>query len=280
MKNLPIIITTGDPRGIGKEIVDKALKDKFIKNLADFMVIEPEDDTGLDAIDKALIILKRQKARALVTGPVNKYKINDSGTPFKGHTEYLAKKTNTGKFAMMFVSSSLKVTIATRHVALKDVPRLIRKKGIIEDAVLLTNDVLKKNFKISCPRIGVAGLNPHAGENGLIGKEEIDIIAPIIKKLKSTIPLLQGPIPGDVIFNLAYNGKLDAVISMYHDQALAPFKMIAFENGVNVTLGLPFVRTSPDHGTASDIDGKNIANPSSMKEAIKLAAYMSSISHG
>ncbi|MDP2920934.1 MAG: 4-hydroxythreonine-4-phosphate dehydrogenase PdxA [Candidatus Omnitrophota bacterium] len=268
-----IIITTGDPRGIGPEITLKALKDPAIKALADFIVIKPEDNTGFDAIEKAVGILKRKRADALVTAPVNKGAISKAGIPFQGHTEYLAKSTNTKKFAMMLCGGPLKVTTVTRHIPLKDVSRAITRKKII-DAVRLTNDSLKRYFGIEKPRIGICALNPHCGEGGKIGREEQDVIAPAIRKIKRFAPGVLGPISGDVIFYMAYNGKLDAVVSMYHDQGLGPLKMIGFEKGVNVTLGLPFIRTSPDHGTAYDIAGKGIADASSMKEAIKLAVKM------
>jgi len=268
-----VLITSGDPKGIGPEITKKALQDPKIKRLANFFVIVPEDKTGFDAIQKAVGILKKGNAQALVTAPVNKEAINKSGIPFKGHTEYLAKSTNTKIFAMMLCGGPLKVTIVTRHVPLKKVSSILTQEKIIE-AVRLTDACLKKYFGIKNPRIGVCGLNPHCGEGGKIGREEQDIIIPAIKKIRQFIPKIQGPISGDVIFYMAYSGKLDAVISMYHDQGLGPLKMTAFEKGVNVTLGLPFIRTSPDHGTAYDIAGKGIANSTSMKEAIKLAIAM------
>jgi len=269
-----ILITTGDPNGIGPEVTKKALKDPEIKRIANFFIIEPKDKIGLDAIDKAVTLLKKHKAHGLVTAPVNKSLINKKGIVFKGHTEYLAGLTNTKKFAMMFCGLNLKITLVTRHIALSNVPKAITREKI-KDAIILTDICLKKHFKIKNPKIGVCSLNPHSGENGLLGTEERKIISPLIKDLKSKIPRIQGPISSDAIFYMAYTGKLDAVISMYHDQALGPFKMIAFNEGVNVTLGLPFVRTSPDHGTAYDIVGKGIANPGSMKEAIKLAVTMS-----
>jgi 4-hydroxythreonine-4-phosphate dehydrogenase len=268
-----IIITTGDPRGIGPEVTEKALKDPCVKRLANFIIIKSSDNTGFDAIEKAVEILKHKKADALVTAPVNKAKIAQSGIPFKGHTEYLAEATHTKRYAMMLCGGPLKVTTATRHVALKGVAKELTQDKII-DAIELTNEALKKYFRIKNPKIGVCGLNPHCGEGGKIGKEEISIIGPAVKKLKKKIPGLRGPISGDVIFYMAYKGKLDAVISMYHDQGLGPLKMVAFEKGVNITLGLPFVRTSPDHGTAYDIAGKGIADPTSMKEAIRLATKM------
>ncbi len=277
MNKPAIVITTGDPKGIGPEVTEKALKDPKIKNIANFIVIQPQDKTGFDAIKKAVEILKKNKANAIVTAPVNKEAINKSGIPFQGHTEYLAEATNTKKFAMMLCGGPLKVTTVTRHVPLKKVSSTLTQAKIIE-AVRLTDSGLKKYFGIKKPRIGVCALNPHCGEGGEIGREEQDMIMPAIKKIRRFIPEIHGPISGDVIFYMAYNGKLDAVISMYHDQGLVPLKMVAFEKGVNVTLGLPFIRTSPDHGTAYDIAGKGIANPCSMKEAIKLAVRMSNIS--
>ena len=273
MKKPVVLITAGDPRGIGPEVTEKALKDPRIKTLAHFIVIETQDKTGFDAVQKAAEILKRGQARALVTAPVNKEAINKSGIFFQGHTEYLAKFTDTKKFAMMLCGGPLKVTTVTRHTPLKDVSKNISQAKII-DAIKLTEAALKKYFNIKNPKIGVCALNPHCGEGGRIGREEQDIIIPAIKKIKQSVPGVKGPISGDVIFYMAYNGKLDAVISMYHDQGLGPLKMVAFEKGVNVTLGLPFIRTSPDHGTAYDIAGKGIADPSSMKEAIKLAVKM------
>lgn len=273
MNKLVIIITTGDPKGIGPEVTKKALEDPKIKRLANFFVIKANDKTGFFAIEKAVEILKKYQVDALVTAPVNKEAINKSGISFQGHTEYLAEATNTKKIAMMLCGGPLKVTTVTRHVPLKKVSSTLTQAKIIE-AVRLTDSGLKKYFGIKKPRIGVCALNPHCGEGGTIGREEQAIIIPAIKKIKRFVPGINGPVSGDVIFHMAYNGKLDAVISMYHDQGLGPLKMVAFEKGVNVTLGLPFIRTSPDHGTAYDIAGKGIADPDSMKEAIKLAVNM------
>lgn len=268
-----ILITQGDPRGIGPEVTKKALLDPKIRSLANFFVIESKDKTGFDAIEKAVEILKRYEIDGLVTAPVNKEAISRLGIPFQGHTEYLAEATNTKKFAMMLCGGRLKVTTVTRHVPLKKVSGILTEAKIIE-TVMLTDYGLKKYFGIKKPRIGICALNPHCGEGGKIGREEQDVIIPAIKKIRKFIPEIQGPISGDVIFYRAYNGGLDAVISIYHDQGLGPLKMVAFEKGVNVTLGLPFIRTSPDHGTAYDIAGKGIANPDSMKEAIKCAVKM------
>lgn len=273
MKKPIVLITAGDPRGIGPEVTEKALKDPDIRSLANFIIIEPVDKIGFGAVKIAAELLKKRKAEALVTAPVNKEAINRSGIFFQGHTEYLAKTANTKKFAMMLCGDKLKVTTVTRHIPLKKVSAEINQEKII-DAVRLTDYGLKKYFGIKNPKIGVCGLNPHCGEGGKIGTEEKNIIIPAIKKVKRFVHGILGPISGDTIFYMAYRGKLDAVVSMYHDQGLGPLKMVAFEKGVNVTLGLPFVRTSPDHGTAYDIAGKGIANPGSMKEAIKLAVKM------
>lgn len=268
-----ILITAGDPRGIGPEITEKALRDAQIKHLANFSVIEPRDKTGLDAVERAVRILRKGGADGLVTAPVNKSAINKSGIPFKGHTEYLASMTNTKKFAMMFCGAGLKVALVTRHMALRSVSKALSQEKII-DTTFLVYGALRRFFGITDPRIGVSGLNPHCGEDGLMGQEEQSIIIPAVKKLKRRIAGIKGPLPADAVFYMAYNRGLDAVISMYHDQGLAPFKMIAFQEGVNVTLGLPFVRTSPDHGTAYDIAKKGIADPQSMRQAIKLAVGM------
>lgn len=272
-----ILITTGDPRGIGPEVVKKALKDPQIKTLADFFIIGPRDGVGLDAIKKAIEILRKGKADGLVTGPVNKAAINKRDISFKGHTEYLAKASHAKKIAMMFCKGRFRVSLVTRHIALKEVAAVLTQEKI-KDAIVLTERSLRKYFRIQGPRICVCGLNPHCGENGLIGTEEERVIGPLVKKLRSRIRGLEGPLPADVAFYMAYRGRFDAVVAMYHDQGLGPFKMIAFEDGVNVTLGLPFVRTSPDHGTAYDIAGKGIANPGSMKAAIRLAVKMCRIS--
>jgi len=268
-----ILITAGDPKGIGPEVTNKALRDIRINALADFSVIEAGDNTGFDAVKKAAGILNKGEADGLVTAPVNKSAIATSGIPFTGHTEYLAGITHTRRFAMMLCGGSLRVTIVTRHIALKKVPAALTKEKI-KDAILLTDDALRGSFGIRKPRIGVCGLNPHCGEAGLIGIEEKTIIAPAVEAVRLKVPGIQGPLAADWVFYMARKGKFDAVIAMYHDQGLGPFKMLAFEKGVNVTLGLPFVRTSPDHGTAYDIAGKGVADPTSMKEAIKLAVNL------
>lgn len=280
METKPVIcITMGDPAGIGPEITLKSLKFSQIKNRATFIIIgdnryrKPEPACGkasFEYLETAVDYLKKKKADALVTAPVNKEMINRAGIPFSGHTEYLAKSFNVKKFAMMLVGGNLRVTLATRHLALKEAIRSLSKKEIIT-AIELTAQGLKKYFKIKKPRIVVCGLNPHCGEGGILGKEEEDIILPAVKTARKKLKGLVGPMAADSAFRKAYEGKFDAVICMYHDQGMIPLKMLAQFKGVNITLGLPFIRTSPSHGTAYDIAGKNKADHRSMLEAIKLA---------
>ncbi|MFC1590614.1 4-hydroxythreonine-4-phosphate dehydrogenase PdxA [Candidatus Omnitrophota bacterium] len=227
---------------------------------------------SVEYVSKAVKLLRSGIGDALVTAPIHKASAGKAGFRFAGHTEYLAHLTKTKKFAMMLIGGMLKVTLVTRHVPLKEVSAAISEKAVRE-AIEMTHDTLLKKFKIRSPRIGVAGLNPHAGEGGMLGKEERAIekaIAGSSRKIGNLI----GPRPPDVIFHEAYSGQYDAVVAMYHDQGLIPLKMLYFKTGVNLTLGLPFIRTSPDHGTALEIAGRGIADPDSMKEAIKLACSL------
>ncbi|MFH1848186.1 MAG: 4-hydroxythreonine-4-phosphate dehydrogenase PdxA [Candidatus Omnitrophota bacterium] len=279
-----ICITAGDPAGIGPEIIKKALADRALARSADFVFFGFEKLKGLSRkkcalasvgfIKEAVDCIKKGRAQALVTGPVSKESISEAGIRFIGQTEYLARLSGSKKAAMMFVSPRLRVGLVTRHVRLADVKRNISRDSI-GDAVCLVHRALKDLFGIRRPRIGISGLNPHCGEGGLIGDEEKKVIAPAVKLLRRRLSGLRGPIPADVLLYEAYNGVFDAVVCMYHDQGLAPFKMVARNEGVNLTLGLPFIRTSPDHGTGFDIAGKGIADPGSMKEAIKLAVRLS-----
>lgn len=229
---------------------------------------------ALECIDQALRLANSRKIDTLITAPVNKHTITQTESLFRGHTEYLAKGSNTKNFAMMLIGGPFKVVLVTRHIALKDVPGALTKDKIYQ-TLCLSASCLKKYFGIKKPRIGVCGLNPHGGEEGVMGSEEAKIIRPAVIQAKRQA-VIEGPLPADTIFYLARQGKFDAVCAMYHDQGLIPIKTYAFHQGVNLTLGLPFVRTSCDHGTAYDIAGKNCANPGSMKEAIKLAIKISS----
>ena len=204
--------------------------------------------------------------QGLVTAPIHKLAMRLIDPHFSGHTEYLAKISKVKEFAMMFVSKRLRVTLATIHIPLKKVSHTLTSESLTSK-IVLTDNFLKRRLKINKPRIGVSALNPHGSE---FGDEEEKVIAPSVKEAANKGIRVEGPLPGDQIFNDAYEGRLDAVIAMYHDQGLAPFKMIAFKDGVNVTLGLPYLRTSPDHGTAFDIAYKNKAFHSAFLNSINL----------
>ena len=260
-------ITLGDVAGIGPEIVAKALASRQLDRHFDYEIIgNARTKRRRDAYDWLVTGARRCLAgelAALVTAPVSKELVR----PFPGQTELLADVAGTKKFAMMLVGGPLRVALVTIHEPLARVPRLITGRRIRE-VIELSEDFCRR-LGIRHPRIGVAGLNPHAGEGGLLGDEERRIITPAIKRTRAT-----GPWPADTLFHKAYRGEFDAVVAMYHDQGLAPLKMIAFDTGVNLTLGLPFIRSSPDHGTAPDIAGKGIAKPDSMIAAINLAARL------
>jgi len=210
---------------------------------------------------------------AMVTAPVHKGIINDAGTAFTGHTEYLAQRTCTPHVVMMLVGGGLRVALATTHVAVKDIVRHITSASLEQTLRVLEFD-LTTRFGIAAPRIAVAGLNPHAGDGGSLGREEIDVIAPAIERVRREGIDARGPLPADTMFHDAARKTYDCAICMYHDQALIPIKTLAFDDGVNVTLGLPFIRTSPDHGTAFDIAGSGRANPASLVAALRLAERM------
>jgi 4-hydroxythreonine-4-phosphate dehydrogenase len=223
-------------------------------------------------IEKAVELATGKQIRGIVTAPISKEALKMAGLKWPGHTEMLADLTNTKDCAMMLVGGPLKVILVTIHTALRNVPDLITKQKVVKTIRLAKKacDMLG----VKNPKIAVAGLNPHAGEKGIFGDEEIRKIIPAVREaIEEKIPV-SGPYPPDTIFHKAYLGDVDIIVCMYHDQGLIPLKMIAFDKGVNVTVGLPFVRTSPDHGTAYDIAWKGIASPSSMIEAIRLAAEL------
>ena len=214
----------------------------------------------------------RGELDGLVTAPIGKHLLGEAGYDFHGQTELLAHVARRKKFAMMLVGGPLRVALVTIHEPLSKVAGLITARKIIEVAEL-SHDLCRR-LGIARPRIGVAGLNPHAGEGGLLGDEERRIIAPAVRRVARRLPGVTVPWPADTLFHKAYCGEFDAVVAMYHDQGLAPLKMIAFDAGVNLTLGLPFVRTSPDHGTAYDIVGQGRARPDSLIAAINLAVRL------
>jgi 4-hydroxythreonine-4-phosphate dehydrogenase len=209
---------------------------------------------------------------ALVTGPICKQSLRLAGLPFPGHTEFLASLTGTRSFAMMLLGGPLRVVLVTRHLPLAKVPGAV-SRAAIQEAALLAAQALPW-LGVKQKTVGVCALNPHAGDNGILGREEITTIRPALRALRRRGLDVEGPVPGDVIFHQALQGRYGAVVAMYHDQGLGPLKMIAFEEGVNLTLGLPIVRTSPDHGTAFDIAGKGMAHAGSMAAAIRLAARL------
>jgi len=219
------------------------------------------------SLEMAVKDLKGGKLNALVTAPLNKNMVNNELLPFKGHTEYLAQQANVHDYIMFLVSNDLKVGLVTGHVPLKEVSSKLSKDLVLKK-IKLMNDSLKNDFGITKPKIAVLGLNPHAGDAGLLGSEEKDIIEPAVKTAQEEGMIVYGPYPADGFFGSKQFTKFDAVLAMYHDQGLIPFKYIAFEDGVNYTAGLPFIRTSPDHGTAYNIAGKNIADESSMRNAL------------
>ena len=230
----------------------------------------------LQLIDRAIEGCRSNEFAAMVTAPVHKGIVNDAGIAFSGHTEYLADKTGTKQVVMMLVSRQapvLRVALATTHLALKDVPAAITRESLLTTLRILHAD-LKGKFGITRPRILVAGLNPHAGEGGYLGREEIDVIIPVVAQLKAEGMLLEGPLPADTLFTPRHLEHADAVLAMFHDQGLPVLKYASFGEGVNVTLGLPIIRTSVDHGTALDLAGTGKIEIGSMEAAIDLALQL------
>jgi 4-hydroxythreonine-4-phosphate dehydrogenase len=225
------------------------------------------------AILRAVELVQSGAADAIVTAPVNKHAIQTLGYEFPGHTETIAGLAGGADVRMMLAGPTLRVVLVTTHIALRDVPRAVTVERVARTAEI-TDRALRRDFGLRRPRLALAGLNPHAGEQGSFGDEEIRVLRPAIDLARSRGTVLDGPHPPDTVFFRARAGDYDAVISLYHDQGLAPFKLVHFHDGVNVTLGLPFPRTSPDHGTAYDIAGKGKADPSSMIAAVELAASM------
>jgi 4-hydroxythreonine-4-phosphate dehydrogenase len=311
-----IAISLGDPAGIGPEVVARALalrpeldvvvfgdpvllaraatmvgvaappvaRVRPVTNLAPAEITpgQPSDAAGraqLAYLAAATDAALAGEMGAIVTAPISKQWIARAGFSFPGHTEYLASRADAREFAMMLAGPTLRVTVATTHVPLRDVPRLLTVEGIAS-AIWLTAEALERQFGIAAPRVAVAGLNPHAGEAGRFGDEEPRLVEPAIEKARGRLAAaglsasVTGPHVPDAVFRQAARGGFDAVVALYHDQGLIPLKLLDFDEGVNVTLGLPFVRTSPDHGTAYDIAGTGQARPDSFLAALDLAARM------
>jgi 4-hydroxythreonine-4-phosphate dehydrogenase len=309
----PIAISLGDPAGIGPEIVARALAERpdadvivfgdqgLLNRAAKIAGVaapaparirvvtalgpdeirpgQPNDASGraqLAYLTAATDAALAGEVSALVTAPISKEWIARAGFAFPGHTEYLAARAGVREFAMMLAGPSLRVTVATTHIPLRDVPRLLTVEGIAS-AIWLTAQALVHNFGITQPRVAVAGLNPHAGEAGRFGDEEERVVCPAIGSARARIAraglttAISGPLVPDSVFRQAALGEFDAVVALYHDQGLIPLKLLHFDEGVNLTLGLPFVRTSPDHGTAFDIAGMGRARAQSFLAALDLA---------
>jgi len=311
-----IAISLGDPCGIGPEIVARALAarpDLSVVVYGDAGLLAraaasagvpapaPQRIRGITTLDPAAVPPGQPNdaggnaqlayleaatnaalagdVAALVTAPISKQWIARAGFAFPGHTEYLAARAGAGEFAMMLAGPTLRVTVATTHVALRDVATLLTPDGIAS-TIWLTADGLARRFGIAAPRVAVAGLNPHASEGGRFGDEEDRLVRPAIERARARLAAagvaaeISGPHVPDVVFREAARGRFDAVVALYHDQGLIPLKLLHFDEGVNVTLGLPFVRTSPDHGTAYDIAGTGRASATSFLAALDLAARM------
>ena len=281
-------ITLGDQAGVGPEVVRAALASGRLPTDAEYSVIGPIANCSLGqpttktaeaafaGLEEAAQLALNDKLDAVVTAPINKARMYEIGFRFPGQTEFFADRCGTRNFAMLLTGRNLTVALVTVHLPLREAIAALKTEEIVRVGLLL-EDFLRRRG-IAKPRIAVAGLNPHAGESGALGHEETDVIAPAVEKLQSAIgsrqSIIAGPFSPDTIFHYAANGAWDAVLCMYHDQGLIPLKLHAFHEGVNVTLGLPFPRTSPDHGTAFDIAGKNIARPDSMIAAINLAVEL------
>ena len=280
-------ITLGDPAGIGPEIVRAALASgrlsaeaqySFIGPSLDCSLGQPTPDTAraaLQALEEAVQLALRGEIDAVVTAPIHKARMYDIGFKFPGQTEFFADRCGVTDFAMLLTGGKLTVALVTTHIPLATVSSSLRKQEIVRVGLLLEHFLRRRG--VAKPRIAVAGLNPHAGESGALGQEEIETIVPAVSELQQICgprATVAGPFSPDTLFYHAARGDWDGVLCMYHDQGLIPLKLHAFHEGVNVTLGLPFPRTSPDHGTAFEIAGKNISRPDSMIAAINLAVEL------
>jgi 4-phospho-D-threonate 3-dehydrogenase / 4-phospho-D-erythronate 3-dehydrogenase len=282
-------VTVGDPAGIGPEIANKAAVDPEVLAVCEPVLYGPVRANDLrafepgrlsasagrvayDAILAAVADAQSGAIDAIATAPINKEAFAAAGLPWRGHTELLAHVTGAARFAMMFYADALRVVLATVHIPLADVPRALTGTRL-EEVIMLSAEELPR-FGYASAKIAVAGLNPHAGEHGVIGGEDDAVLRPAIDACRARGVAVEGPFPADTVFVRAMRGEFDAVVACYHDQGLIPVKLVAFGKAVNVTLGLPIIRTSVDHGTAFDIAGRGIADPSSLVEAVKLAARL------
>ncbi|MBV1860792.1 MAG: 4-hydroxythreonine-4-phosphate dehydrogenase PdxA [Nannocystaceae bacterium] len=300
MTSAPLVITQGDPRGVGLELLLHLAADGVFRPV-DRVIADPvalaaraatvpahwatpgwaalqplvEGEPGLrqtDALARGVDAVMERPGSALVTAPIDKKACQDEGFEFPGHTEYLAHRAGDCEVAMLMAGPALRVVLATIHLPLSEVARRLDSAAVVRAGRLLAQG-LRDRFAIAKPRVAVLGLNPHAGERGMLGHEESTVIAPAVAQLRASelYASFSDPLPADTAFAAHHQGRYDGVVAMYHDQGLGPFKLLHFHDGVNVTLGLPFVRTSPDHGTALDIVGRGVANTASLRAAIGLA---------
>jgi 4-hydroxythreonine-4-phosphate dehydrogenase len=281
-----VAITAGDPAGIGPEVAARAAADPRVLGVCEPVLYGPPANVAFapgqlsaaagraayDVIVRAVADARHGVVKAIATAPVNKEAFRLAGLEWSGHTDLLAHLTGSPHVAMMFYSEALRVVLATVHIPLAQVPRALTQASLDATIVLTARELPR--FGITAPRIAVAGLNPHAGEHGLFGDEEQTAIGPAIAACRARGIDVSGPYPGDTVFVRARRGEFDVVIACYHDQGLIPVKLVAFGQAVNVTLGLPIIRTSVDHGTAFDIAGKGVADPESMITAVLLAARL------
>ena len=282
-------LTSGDPAGIGPEIAERAARDPGVTAVCEPVVYGPEADGDADAVQpgiasaaggrvafdvvcRAAADAQAGRIDAVATGPINKTALRLAGLPWRGHTDLLAHLTGAADVAMMFHADRLRVVLATVHIPLAEVPAQLTRQRVERTIELAAAELPR--FGYPDPRLAVAGLNPHAGEQGIMGCEDEQVLRPAIDAQRARGIDVAGPLPGDTVFVRAVNGEFDAVVACYHDQGLIPVKLLAFGSAVNVTLGLPIVRTSVDHGTAYDIAGQGIADPSSMVAAVRLAAKL------
>jgi 4-hydroxythreonine-4-phosphate dehydrogenase len=291
MSKPKVAITTGDPAGIGPEISERAAADESVREVCDPILFGPPPghlfapgslsaDAGQAAYESIVRAVEAARAGmvdAIATAPVNKEAFRLAGLPWTGHTDLLAHLTGASHVAMMFYSEPLRVVLATIHIPLSQVAGALTQASLEATLDLTAREMPR--FGIDQPRIAVAGLNPHAGEHGLFGHEEQHTIGPAIEASRARGIDVSGPFPGDTIFVRATRGEFDVVVACYHDQGLIPVKLLAFGHAVNVTLGLPIIRTSVDHGTAFDIAGKGVADAGSMIDAVRLAARLAVQKH-
>ena len=281
-----VAITVGDPSGIGPEIATKTAADPRVLDVCVPVLYGPvggsfrpgvlsaeAGQAAYDAICAAVRDAQAGTVHAVATAPINKLAFARAGLPWKGHTDLLAHLTGAGNVAMMFWSEPLKVVLASVHLPLAQVSQYLSRERV-EEVIGLTAREVPRLFGQETMRLALAGLNPHAGESGLLGEEDGRVLRPAVEAACARGVVIDGPLPADTVFVRAVRGEFDVVIACYHDQGLIPVKLLAFGRAVNVTLGLPIIRTSVDHGTAFDIAGRGVADPSSMVEAVLLAAQL------